>query len=174
MATVKVYGYVKINEPNANAGTVNGDMIYFYHPDVPQAKDSFIDFFPVPMEIELPCGEENFRKICLNDPTAMPCTSCPNCDPDECDKEKYTKGLWTIGDIHNPPELIYKRRHKVDITKFISAPTISTMAYLKTTFRRKDITPVQEEERNTAQALLFENAKKVSNLRTVNDIEGKE
>lgn len=118
---MKVYAFIKVQEnPRGDIGTTSGDVIYFYPIQDDIGKNTLDNddgaafFFPVVVDITIPCGS-NF------DNHIHDCTRCVNCDPDECDVIKYSRAIWSAGDIDNPPKPIKARRYKVNIDTILDA-----------------------------------------------------
>lgn len=123
---MKVYAFIKIKENKHPQGSTTGDIIFIYPIDVPQARLDINDFFPVVIDLNIPCGE-NFKQIALQNRNAIPCSRCEYNDVDMCDVRKYTQAIWTEGTLENPPKVEKKRRYYIDRTQFID-PTAEFLA----------------------------------------------
>lgn len=120
---MKVYVYIKIQEhPNPKSGgTTKGDIIYIYPIVEDQGRLTLNNTLPVVMDLNIPCGDD-FNRIIYepNNPDLLNCNRCPYSDPDMCDKVKYTVGIWSAGDVENPPKLTAKRCWSIDRNQFVS------------------------------------------------------
>lgn len=133
---MKVFAWVK---NKAGLAHEQGDVIYFYPMVEDQGKDTLNHFYPLVVDITIPCGE-TFAKVKHD---------CPRCkwnDPDSCDVIKYTRGKWSTGDVLNPPKIIEKREYKVDISKIIDSTILKEE---KTTIEKEAIITDTKKTENT-------------------------
>jgi len=117
---MKVLALVKIRYNSKSDGTTYGDLIALGRTDYIRSTSELESFVPVLLDLNIPCGDK-FMK-------GHNCVTCEYNDPIDCDSVKYQRGLWTEGDIENPPTLIKKRRYIIDITKLLSEETLVLIA----------------------------------------------
>jgi hypothetical protein len=115
---MKVYAFVKIRvHPDADGpGTTYGDIICFERMDRSLSKTELIHFLPVPMDIKIPCGDDYMK--------SHSCPQCKNNDIALCDVQKYCRAEFSDGGVLEEPQLLKKRRFKIDIDKEISKPIL--------------------------------------------------
>jgi len=119
---MQVYAWVKHKEyPDSKKqeGMQSGDICYIYPIDAGQGRLTQKTYFPVVIDIEIPCGKD-FSII--NGVAQWKCGRCEYNDPELCDVRKYMSAEWGPGDILNPPPLLKKRRYTIDIDSVTSEP----------------------------------------------------
>lgn len=129
-----VYIFIKIHEhPQPDSlGSQKNDIIYIYPIVEDIGKDTLNHFLPLRIDLNIPCGQK-FQKLINH------CPTCQYNDPDECEVVKYTKGLWSPGDIENPPKLIKKARHYINRLSFTNQTIENLLLNKNKTEEQKDL-----------------------------------
>jgi len=108
-------------------GAQFGDVVSFSRPDHVFSEKELKYFIPIPVDINVPCGD-NYMKVVDGGYPDWNCSTCPDNDPDVCDVQKFVRGEWSEGDVENPPMLLKKRRYRIPIDVVLN----STMLALAT------------------------------------------
>ena len=147
---MQVYAWIKhkIHPDPSTGGSTRGDLIYIYPMVRDQGKLTHDSFFPVVIDLKIPCGD---RFTIGTDGKEWDCTKCRYNDLDDCDVVKYSRALWSLGDIENPPKVIKKCRYNIDIDSILSVDskkivykTINTREEEELIISRADNNPVTE------------------------------
>ena len=101
--------------PNASQ---RGDVSSIHPIDAPVGGKMLGSFFPVVMDLIIPCGKDF---TIINGKKQWDCPKCPYNNPDECDAIRVKMPVLSTGDILNPPKVLIKQRYKVDIDSIFSA-----------------------------------------------------
>jgi len=94
-------------------GVNKGDIQSIHPLNGPHGKLMLRSHYPIVMELDVPCGEK-YNKFETN---------CPRCefnDPDQCDIQKFEKGIWLPGKLLEPPKLDQKRKYKIDFESVLT------------------------------------------------------
>lgn len=109
-----------------------GDIIYFWPLNKDHGSRTFTSMMAVVIDLKVPCGD----KFDVQPP---PCNTCKDNHIDTCDIIKYSKGVWTSGDVLNPPKLIKKSRYNINRSQFISGESEKLTVKIEKTEAEKDI-----------------------------------
>ena len=115
-----VYVYIKHKDSQSSSGMQPGDICYVYPIDADQGRLTLTTYFPVVMDLNIPCGQGQVEGMDFNT-LKFRCVGCPCNNPTECDAIKYKSANWSDGDILNPPKVRNSRRYYVSLDKVYSA-----------------------------------------------------
>lgn len=125
---MKLCALVKIRQhPQPDGlGAQYGDVICFERSDRKFSDDEMKYFIAVPIDVNVPCGD-NYKKV-VNGQYVKEwnCSKCKNNDPELCEVQKYCRGEWTEGDIFTPPRLAKKFRYKISLDTVIEKSILDT------------------------------------------------
>lgn len=110
-----VWVFIK-HKKGQGKSTTTGDVIYIYPitgNDI--GKETLNYFFPVKIDLNIPCG---FKII--NGIKQWDCNNCPDNDPASCDVIKYMAPKWDNGSITESPKMKNKRRYKINLRDIIT------------------------------------------------------
>jgi len=119
---VKVMMKTREHPQPDSQGAQRGDVCLIWPMNKAHGKAELNGFSPVVMDLNIPCGEETF----WNQPP--PCGTCKHNNQEDCDKNKYERGVWTEGSLFEEPRLIKKCQFRIDIDALVSAETKTLLA----------------------------------------------
>jgi len=90
-----------------------GDVCYIYPIDADQGKLTHRTYFPVVVDLGIPCGER--FSIGKDGNPNWDCVHCEYNDPELCEARKYVCAEWGAGTAFDPPRPIKKRRYKINL-----------------------------------------------------------
>lgn len=104
-----------------------GDVAYIY-PMVPdQGRLTLRTYYPIVMDLIIPCGEGLVPDMDFNSLT-FHCVKCPYNEPISCDCIRLKAAEWSAGDVFNPPKLTKARVYSVDLTTFLTPIEITEIS----------------------------------------------
>jgi len=117
---MKVYVWIKHKDhpDKTGAGMQQGDIAYIYPMVKDQGKLTQTCYFPVVMDLNIPCGSDFDIK---NGEKQWDCQRCINNDPALCDVRKYMMAEWTAGTLFEEPKVKKVRRYNVDLDEILSS-----------------------------------------------------
>lgn len=118
---MQVYVYIKHKKDQSESGMQPGDICYVYPMVADQGRLTLTTYFPVVMDLNIPCGQGQVEGMDFNT-LKFRCVGCPCNNPTECDAIKYKSANWSDGDILNPPKVRNSRRYYVSLDEVMTTP----------------------------------------------------
>lgn len=83
----------------------------------PHGADAMNGLTPILVDIAIPCG------VKFDIPPNY-CNRCRWNDPESCDVIKYTRGVWSTGELFKKPKVVQYRKYKIEIDKLLSGDSL--------------------------------------------------
>lgn len=117
---VKIMVKTKKHPQPDSTGSQFGDVMCLWPLNKDHGRKVFNTYMAVVMNLNIPCGG-------AFDDQPPPCADCKFNDPESCDKSRLERGVWSAGDVLNPPRLLKKQQYRIDISSLVSAETLALL-----------------------------------------------